>query len=139
GAAARVVRQHLVRDLAMCCGGSMDVAITPAAASREVIAELAGARRARVLVTPLDGGPLAVRDAGEGDPRAHHAVVAGGAMIERVGVAERAIVFGLGHVARKLGPLLSGLGFGVVVCDDGDTGALERAPEWADEIIESFE
>src|SRR3954453_2208251 len=27
GAAPRVVRQHLVRDLAMCCGGSMEVAI----------------------------------------------------------------------------------------------------------------
>ena len=28
GAAPRVVRQHLVRDLAMCCGGTMEVAIT---------------------------------------------------------------------------------------------------------------
>src|SRR5215211_4658412 len=51
GAAPRVVRQHLVRDLAMCCGGSMEVAITPAAPSREAIEQLAGARRALVLVT----------------------------------------------------------------------------------------
>src|SRR6185503_13941703 len=28
GAAAAVVRQHLVRDLAMCCGGSMEIALT---------------------------------------------------------------------------------------------------------------
>src|SRR5262249_43413584 len=42
GAAPRVVRQHLVRDLAMCCGGSMAVAITPAAPSREALAKLAG-------------------------------------------------------------------------------------------------
>ena len=35
GAAPRVVRQHLVRDLAMCCGGSMEVVLTPAAGSRE--------------------------------------------------------------------------------------------------------
>src|SRR5438132_7869963 len=28
GAAPRVVRQHLVRDLAMCCGGSMEVVLT---------------------------------------------------------------------------------------------------------------
>ena len=32
GAPARRLRQHLVRDLAMCCGGSMEVAIGPAAA-----------------------------------------------------------------------------------------------------------
>src|SRR5690349_24331534 len=49
GAAPRVVKQHLVRDLAMCCGGSMEVAITPAAGSREPIATLAGARTAWIL------------------------------------------------------------------------------------------
>ena len=139
GAAARVVRQHLVRDLAMCCGGSMEVAITPGTASRDVIAELAGARRARVLVTPLDGGTLSVRDVKIGDPRAHHAVIADGMMIERVGIAERAIVFGVGHVARKLGPLLRQLGWCVVACDDGETGAVAEAPAWADEVIESFD
>ena len=140
GAPARVVRQHLVRDLAMCCGGSMEVAITPAAASREAIAELLAARRAaRVMITPLDGGPLQLRDPRDGDPRAHHPVVAGDAMVERVGAGERAIVFGLGHVARKLGPLLADLGFFVVVCDDGETGAIDVAPGWADEVIESFD
>src|SRR3954469_15685881 len=49
GAAPRVVRQHLVRDLAMCCGGSMEVVLTPAAPSRAVIAELAGGAAPRVL------------------------------------------------------------------------------------------
>src|SRR5262249_58508225 len=44
GAVPRVIRQHLVRDLAMCCGGAMEVAITPAAPSRAAIAELAGLR-----------------------------------------------------------------------------------------------
>src|SRR5919112_6532331 len=42
GAAPRVVRQHLVRDLAMCCGGSMEVVLTPAAPSRAALTELAG-------------------------------------------------------------------------------------------------
>ena len=37
GAAPRVVRQHLVRDLAMCCGGSMQVVVTPADASRAAL------------------------------------------------------------------------------------------------------
>src|SRR4051794_24946798 len=33
GAAPRRVKHHLVRDLAMCCGGTMEVAIASAAAS----------------------------------------------------------------------------------------------------------
>jgi len=139
GAAPRVVRQHLVRDLAMCCGGSMEVAITPGAPSRDALAKLAGARRPWTLVTPLDGSPLAVRDPAEGDPRAHDPQVKDGALVERLGAAERAILFGLGHVARTLGPHLAKLGFTVIVCDDNETGATEKAPEWADRVIESFD
>ena len=139
GAPARVVRQHLVRDLAMCCGGAMTVAITPAAESRAAIAELAAARAPRMLVTPLDGGPLSVRDVRAGDPRAHAPAIEGDALVERVGAGERAIVFGLGHVARCLGPLLASLGFTVIACDDGATGATERAPAWAARVIESFD
>jgi len=139
GAAPRVVRQHLVRDLAMCCGGSMEVVVTPAAGSRAAIAALAGDRTPRILATPLDGSPLALRAPGPGDPRPHHPVVAGGVLLERLGAAERAIVLGLGHVARHLGPLLAGVGFGVVVCDDGETGATDVATPWATEVIESFD
>src|SRR5688500_5913161 len=139
GAAARVVRQHLVRDLAMCCGGSMEVAVTPAAPSRAVIEQLAGAQQPIVLVTPLDGGPLVVRAPNGNDPRAHQPVVQDGALVERLGLAERAIVFGLGHVARTLGPHLHKLGFSVIVCDDGETGATAEPPAWADRLIESFD
>lgn len=139
GAPARVVRQHLVRDLAMCCGGSMEVAITPAAPSRAAIEQLASARRAFVLVTPLDGGPLTVRDPVAGDPRPNKPLVHDGAMVERLGIAERAILFGAGHVTRTLGPHLAQLGFSVVVCDDGETGAVSEPPAWADRVIESFD
>ena len=139
GAAPRVVRQHLVRDLAMCCGGSMEVAITPAATSRDAIATLAGTRSSHVLVTPLDGGPLVVRAPQPGDPRAHHPAIVGETLVERVGTAERAILFGYGHVARHLGPLLANLGFSVIVADDGDTGALGTPPAWADGVVESFD
>ncbi len=135
GAAARVVRQHLVRDLAMCCGGSMEVAITPAAPSRAVIASLAGSRASHVLVTPLDGGPLALRDGSA--PR--EPAVEGDHLVERVGAADRAIVFGLGHVARTVGPLLDQLGFAVYACDDGETGATGQRPAWAADVIESFD
>src|SRR4051794_1789819 len=140
GAPPRVVRQHLVRDLAMCCGGSMEVVVTPVAGSREAIAAVAGpGRPPRILVTPLDGSPLAVRPPAPGDPRPHHPAVADGALLERLGAAERAIVIGLGHVARHLGPLLAGVGFTVVVCDDGETGATDVAAPWAAEVIESFD
>lgn len=139
GAPPRVVRQHLVRDLAMCCGGSMEVAITPVAGSRDVVAQLADARRDLVLVTPLDGGTLSVREPRDGDPRAHQPMVDGDALIERVGAVERAILFGYGHVAKSLGPLLDGLGFNVVVCDDGETDAIAESPAWAARVIESFD
>lgn len=138
GAAPAIVRQHLVRDLAMCCGGSMEVVLTPAAASREaLVAYTEGA--SRVLVTPLDGSPLSVREPRAGDPRAHRPAIVDGCLVERIGPAERAIVFGLGHVARSLGPLLANVGFTVIACDDGETGATDAQPSWAREIIESFD
>jgi xanthine dehydrogenase accessory factor len=139
GAPPRVVRQHLVRDLAMCCGGAMEVVLTPAAGSRDAIARLAADRTPKILATPIDGAPLTVRAPQPGDPRPHHPVVRDGVLLERLGAAERVIVIGLGHVARHLGPLLAGLGFGVVVCDDGETGATQAAVPWAGEVIESFD
>jgi xanthine dehydrogenase accessory factor len=138
GEPARVVRQHLVRDLAMCCGGSMEIVLTPAAPSRAALDALATAH-ARVLCTPLDGGPLVLREIRGGDPPAHHPAVIDGVLVERIGASERAIIFGLGHVARALGPLLAGLGFEVIACDDGDTGALDAGPPWARRVIESFD
>ena len=139
GAAPRVVRQHLVRDLAMCCGGSMEVVLTPVAASREAIAIVTADLTPKILTTPIDGAPLTVRAPGPGDPRPHHPIIRDGVLLERLGAAERAIVIGLGHVARHLGPLLAGLGFVVVVCDDGETGATDIAVPWAADTIESFD
>jgi xanthine dehydrogenase accessory factor len=135
GAPPRVVQHHLVRDLAMCCGGTMEVAIASAAASREAAA---AARAGAILVTPIDGGALAVRPPREGDPPLHQAAVVDGALVERLAGQERAIVIGLGHVARVLGPLLRGLGFAVVICDDNELGALDARPPWADVAIDSF-
>jgi xanthine dehydrogenase accessory factor len=138
GAAPRVVRQHLVRDLAMCCGGSMEIVLTSAAASRAALTELV-ATVPCVVVTPIDGEPLSVRAPGAGDPPPHRAAIVDGALVERVGDGERAIVFGFGHVARNLGPLLAQLGFTVIVCDDGETRAIGEPPAWASQVIESFD
>ncbi len=139
GAAARVIRQHLIRDLAMCCGGAMEVAITPGAESRVALELLAGSRLPRVLETPLDGGPLRVREPRAGDPPMHRPAVIDGVLVERVGDHERVVMFGLGHVARVLGPMLRALGFRVIACDDGETGATDEVHAWADQTIESFD
>ena len=136
GAEARVVRQHLVRDLAMCCGGSMEIVLTPAGPSRDVMVR--AAKTTGVLVTPIDGDPIILREARDGDPPAHKPRVVEGALVERIGITERAVILGLGHVARQLGPLLSQLGFEVVICDDGDTGMTEQ-PSWASKLVESFD
>ena len=138
GAPARVVRQHLVRDLAMCCGGSMEVVLTPVESSRDVLREVA-AQTGSVLVTPVDGGAFASRTATPDDPPLHRPSVVEGQLVERLGGSERAIVFGLGHVAKHLGPLLAGLGYAVIVCDDGETGATDDPPPWATRLVESFD
>jgi xanthine dehydrogenase accessory factor len=54
GAAPCVVRQHLVRHLAMCCGGSMEVVVTPAAGSRDALVAVTADRAPKILATPLD-------------------------------------------------------------------------------------
>ena len=117
----------------------MEVAITPAAPSREVIAKLAALAGPCVLETPLDGGALALRDVRAGDSREPR--VDGEALVEIVGARERAIVFGLGHVGRALGPLLASLGFSVIACDDDETGGVAAAggAPWAARVVESFD
>ncbi len=143
GGEPRVVKQHLVRDLAMCCGGSMAVVLTPMGPSRDVLAALGALRGATALLTPVGGEPLSLRDVLDSDPAPYHPAVVDAVLVERVGFAERAILFGLGHVAKSLGPVLAALGFAVTVCDDGDTGALgplgSEAPPWATRMIESFD
>lgn len=139
GAPPRRVTHHLVRDLAMCCGGSMEFYIEPvapsAAALREALA-LAEARRPGLLITPLGGGPKRVDPIGEFRGRA--AKLEADRFVEPVWPADRVILFGAGHVAGAIGPLAAQVGFEVVACDDDDTGALGRA-SWAARAVDSFE
>lgn len=139
GAPARRVRHHLVRDLAMCCGGWMELVVAPAAPAREVLAaavEAIATRTPVVLSTSIEDGRLAVAPAAGTPSRAP--VVADGALRELVAAPERAIVFGAGHVGRALAPLLAALGYEVVVADDGDTGALEVPIAGAARTVDSF-
>ena len=135
-ARARVVRQHLVRDLAMCCGGTMEVAITPAARRRALA--IGGPRRRGasplLLVTPLDGGPLAARRS----PRARRCArisraIEGDALVERIGARARDRVRRSATSRARSARCSQRSASRWSLCDDGDTGALAAAPAWADE------
>lgn len=140
--APAVVRHHLVRDLAMCCGGSMEVALAPAESCREALLAICRAqeqRRSLLLETPLDGGPWRARVPLAGERPRVRPFVQGALLVEACGVAQRVVLFGAGHVGRAVGELAATCGFEVIVCDDGDTGALEAPLPWAAQSVASFE
>ncbi len=133
------VEHHLVRDLAMCCGGSMGFALTLAApcaaALRSAVATLRQGGRG-MLQTAFDGSAITFEAGARGNAARN------GFWVEQLGASPRAIVFGLGHVARALGPLAQSVGFDVVVCDDGETQVHDEAltpPVWATTLVESFD
>lgn len=142
GAPARRLRHHLVRDLAMCCGGSMEFYVEPVAPSVEVLGQILAlwrARRPALLVTPLDGRPKTLAELPADGPRAP--TCGDERFVEPVWPRDRVILFGAGHVARAVGPVAAHAGFEVVVCDDGETGALAEiagAP-WLADTVESFD
>jgi xanthine dehydrogenase accessory factor len=139
GGPAVRVRHHLVRDLAMCCGGSMELVIAPVASSRDALAVALDAERTRKAYrweTPLDGAPLRITVDSDAGAARHE--LSPEAFVEVRQPVPRAVLFGAGHVGRAIGALARQVGFSVVVCDDGETGALEPTPPWADVTVDSF-
>jgi xanthine dehydrogenase accessory factor len=141
GAPAVRIRHHLVRDLAMCCGGTMELYVQPIAPSADAIAAALArwrTRRPGRLITHLDGAPMELEETGAHDGRRPR--LDGDRFIEPLWPSDRVVLFGFGHVARATGPVLAGLGFEVVVCDDNETGALDTTPPaWAARMVPSFE
>lgn len=133
---SQAVTHHLVRDLAMCCGGSMTFSIERLGNGELVseVAERLANRDAVKVVTRVAGGvstePADVRFSPTWDGRVFE---------EALWPRERALVFGAGHVARALLPLLGATGFERVVCDDNEVGALEHVSSFAERTIASFE
>lgn len=137
GGAARVVSHHLVRDLAMCCGGSMDVLVVPLAPAIDALRDAAARwRRREPLALSIGLGGVSVT--GE-TPVGRAPRWDGETLALPVWPTERVILFGAGHVARAIGPLAARVGFEVAVCDDDETGALEAPLEWADHLVDSFD
>jgi xanthine dehydrogenase accessory factor len=140
GGPARRARWHLVRDLAMCCGGAMELYLEPVPQSRDALAQVLDAiahRRRCALVTDLDGSPKRVEPLADGAGR--KPALDGERLTEPVLPTDRLVLFGGGHVSRAIGPLASTVGFEVHVCDDGEVRELDEAPPWAASLIESFD
>ncbi|MEM9494133.1 MAG: xanthine dehydrogenase accessory protein XdhC, partial [Myxococcota bacterium] len=138
---ARRVRHNLVRDLAMCCGGSMEFYIEPVAPSAAILRRAVqrwAARQPTLLITPLDGQPKHLHAEPPTGRRSH---CDGDRFLEPLWPRDRVILFGAGHVARALGPIAAAAGFEVMVCDDGETGAMRElsAAEWVGQFVESFD
>jgi xanthine dehydrogenase accessory factor len=142
GAPARRVTHHLVRDLAMCCGGAMELYIDPIAPSRAALerAITAAARREPcLLVTPLDGSPRRVEPLAPAVAARPAPWLDGDCLHQPVLPPARVLLFGAGHVARAIGPVVARVGFEVTVCDDGEVEQLARRPAWAVRLVDSFE
>ena len=142
GEPARLVQRHLVRDLAMCCGGSMDVWVEPLDGARwKALAEVARRRHRRVacaLVTSLasPGGKDVLAE--DECLRTGTARREADRFVEPVFPPERLVLFGGGHVALATAPLAAQMGFEVVVCDEDETFAsAERFPQ--SRLVHSFE
>lgn len=139
GEPARVKTFHLTRDLAMCCGGTMEIFIAPATPRRGVLERVIEAAKARdpiLLETSLASGAMTVQPLPDGFGRAP--VRDGDRFVQPLLPRERALLFGAGHVGWATGMALAQLGFEVVLCDDNDTGAINDAPEWASRVVTSF-
>ena len=103
-------------ELGMACGGDVTVLFTPARLSDRVWDALAAEVLRRVrdrvpvwLVLPLDGAAPHIAETAE---------TGEGVFSLPLPVGERAVIFGAGHIARALTPLLRTIGFRPVVVDD---------------------
>ncbi|MBQ8237388.1 MAG: XdhC family protein [Oscillospiraceae bacterium] len=131
-----VLRKNKGEDIGMACGGDVSVWFQFVDHTEPGWAELAGAvleqinaRKPGWLVQKLDGSfPTLLGENGEvlaGDaiPGAADYRIPG-CKLTAVGfsmplpIGERAIIFGGGHIARALAPLLHGVGFRVTVMDN---------------------
>ena len=164
----RVVTHHLVRDLAMCCGGSMTFLVEPLArslATWKLVGQKLAAREPLKL-TSSQGEPLSISaprlplgapTLPLGAPTLPLGAPTGSRtwdgqqFSQTLAPRSRAILFGAGHIAQALIPLLRAAEFDIVLCDDNELGTLDQLEsEWASqthgaetppeiELIPSFE
>ena len=120
-------------ELGMVCGGDVTVLLTAAplvdTAWDTVAAEVLRRVRGRIpgyLTLPMDGSAPCVTDEPE---------TTADRLSLPLPVGERALIFGAGHIARALTPLLRTVGFRPVVFDDRPGFAVPENFPQADETI----
>ena len=120
-------------ELGMVCGGDVTVLLTAAplvdTAWDTVAAEVLRRVRGRIpgyLTLPMDGSAPCVTDEPE---------TAADRLSLPLPVGERVLIFGAGHIARALTPLLRPVGFRPVVFDDRPGFAVPENFPQADETI----
>ncbi len=113
-------------DLGMCCGGVMEVLITPVTAADEwldAVVQRLDRGETAWLSTDLDSGERVLTEAGalpapSSDRRFEHAMVIDERLVERIQAPPRLVLFGAGHVAQPTAAIAHMLGYRVVVVDD---------------------
>lgn len=153
-AAPRLVTLQLGADLGMCCGGIMEVLITPVRAADEWLYQVVDRRDAGEPVwlrTTLGGEALGARTVVGGAPAeltgarrfSNTAVLGDGAeraLYERFAPPARMILFGAGHVSQPTARLGAMLGYRVSVVDDRpEWNIAERFPDAAERLLEPYE
>ncbi len=137
GTQSATVTHHLVRDLAMCCGGSMTFLMLPVSFFRSAIEKL-------IEVSEEEERTLSINlMTGESE---FSQVSASSLPVEAnethvkltVKPRPRLIIFGAGHVGSALSQLGNSTSFQVVVCDDDQTGALASWEHSGDRLVSSF-
>ncbi len=124
---------NLVRDLGMCCGGTMEFLAEPLHPCLPAIEGAVARRAARLstwLETDLAMGGLTLRT----EAPSHKDQV----LCIAIHPKPRVVLLGCGHLSRAIGPLAGQLGFEVVICDDNETSAIDSLPSWADQAVPSF-
>lgn len=147
------LRKNADEDIGMVCGGDVTVLFQQIAGDDAAWKEVAGklleqiaARKRGWLVQRTDGGAPTLLDE-------HGACLAGAALPTENGLAEqgcvltdayfsmplpigeRAIIFGGGHCALALAPLLTSVGFRVSVMDDREEFANAARFPWAEQVV----
>lgn len=147
------LRENHAEDIGMVCGGDVTVLFQPISGADELwrtvaekLLEQIAARKAGWLIQRTDGGtPTLLGEsgnvlAGATLPNAERLMGSGGILADGyfsmpLPIGERVVLFGGGHCALALAPLLKSVGFRVTVMDCRPEFAnAERFP-WAEQTI----
>ncbi len=133
-------KRHLVRDLGMCCGGSMELYIEPVSPHLDMFKQLLiymEQRQPVKITTPLNGDDKIIEPI---DIDAYFpAYMAHENFYETIMPSPRLFLFGYGHINKAVGKLAAEVGFFPVVCDDGETENVESLPSWVEQYCDSFD